>query len=349
MDNGRAREAGSDKLLDSVSAADILDAAPDAILIVDSSGIIVTGNTALTELFGFDKGALIGRPVESLLPTAMRQAHVQRRQNYTADPQPRSMGAGMNLLAQRRDGSTVPVDIALSPIQIADQNYVFAAVRDISESVSANQELQRTQQEAALLEDRERVARDLHDTVIQRVFAVGLGLQSLAGRTEDAAVGARIAQAIDDLDGVIHDIRTAIFGLVSHKDWGRGLRGEALRVAAHEGRALGFEPALSFSGSIDEIDAELADQLLPTLREALSNVARHAEARHCQVTITVHDERLALVVTDDGVGPSGANDGTGHGLANLASRAKSLGGTCELLAGTETGSRLEWHVPLVQQ
>lgn len=329
-----------------IEAAALLDAAPDAWLIVDADGLICGFNDRTPAMFGRDASELERAPVETLIPAAERGHHDELRRSYTADPSPRAMGVGLSLRAQRGDGTTFPVDISLSPIRVDGITYVIAAVRDMTEASVLREELAAVQRDAALVEDRERVARDLHDTVIQQVFAVGLSLQSLSGRSDNPTVQERLHQAIDDLDHVIRDIRTVIFGLTNHVDWGRGLKGEILRIAADESKALGFEPTIEFIGSVDEIDPVVAEQMLPTLREALSNVARHAGARRCDVTLTVANGGAELRVVDDGAGPDATNSPGGRGLPNMRARADALGGYCELIAGPVTGAQLHWSVPL---
>jgi signal transduction histidine kinase len=214
-----------------------------------------------------------------------------------------------------------------------------------------NARLHRRVGDLALVEDRERIARDLHDTVVQRLFAVGLSLQGTAKLVHsdaDAAV-ARIGAALDDLDLTVKHIRSAIFGLeaglASTTD---GLRSRLLGLVREAGRTLGFEPRVLFDGPIDTaVRAEVADDLLATLQEALSNVARHARARHVDVAVVIDGSDLCLTVTDDGLGPpaDGAVD-EGHGLPNMAARAASYGGTLALRRGDPAGAVLDWRVPI---
>ncbi len=346
--------AAARKLLSRIDAATLLDAAPDALLLVNADGVIAAANRRAPDLFAYSLDELIGLVVDELVPGGVRAEHKRDRERYADRPVSRGMGSGIELSAQRKDGGVLPVEISLSPVTIDDEPYVFAAVRDVSAARETRAELQRAQQAAALAEDRQRMARDLHDTVIQEVFAVGLGLQSLTGQV-DSAPALRISQAIEDLDRVIRDIRTAIFGLTSHRDWGRGLRGELLLVAADAGRSLGFEPAISFEGSIEHLPASTAQQLVPTLREALSNVARHANARRCDVTVTAKNDKVTLTVIDDGVGPEllshtdpqadTTNPGAKRGLLNLKERASQLGGFCTFGPAEIAGSILQWTVP----
>ncbi|MEA2931400.1 MAG: hypothetical protein QOI56_185 [Actinomycetota bacterium] len=203
-------------------------------------------------------------------------------------------------------------------------------------------------QEYALVEDRERIARDLHDTVIQRLFATGLSLQGtarLVWSDADAAVS-RIEAAVDDLDLTVKHIRSAIFKLESSPlRSGSGLRDGVLALAREAAGALGFEPRCFFDGPVDSgIDDDLAAELLATVREALTNVARHARAMQVGVEVVVADQVL-LRVTDDGIGPPVPDTPRGHGLRNMQARATGHGGLFELRAAPGGGTVLEWRVP----
>lgn len=198
-----------------------------------------------------------------------------------------------------------------------------------------------------VLEDRERIARDLHDRVIQRLFATGLGLQGIRRAGLPAEVAERLDRAVDDLDETVREVRSSIFELHTARVPGRSLRQEVLGVCAEARRALGFEPHVRFEGAIDSaVDDRQADHLLAVVREALANVARHAGARGVDVAVEVDGGRLRLVVEDDGVGIGEVGDG-GHGLRNMRERAVRHGGALEVAPRPEGGTRLDWHIAVV--
>jgi signal transduction histidine kinase len=203
--------------------------------------------------------------------------------------------------------------------------------------------------ELALVEDRERIARDLHDTVIQRLFATGMVLQStlpLVNAEPRAAIG-RIGEAVDDLDTTIKEIRSAIFSLEQSRADHHGLRSRVLEVVREASGPLGFAPHVRFEGPIDStVRSTVAMELLATLREALSNVARHAKATRVDVTVEI-DEDVCLRVVDDGIGPPDEKSRSGRGLLNMAARAERLGGAFALRPGPPRGSVLEWRAPNV--
>jgi signal transduction histidine kinase len=217
-----------------------------------------------------------------------------------------------------------------------------------------NARLHERVQELAVLGDRERIARDLHDTVVQRLFATGLSLQGvhrrLADRPDLPDVAERVQQSVDDLSVTIRHIRSAIFQLQPVTSSPGSVRRAIVAVAAEQARVLGFEPVARFDGAVDTaVGAALADELLNTVREALTNVARHARAGHVDVAVTVAGGDLRLAVTDDGVGiAAGAGAATpGRGLANMRERAERLGGTFRATPGTGgSGTVVSWQVPL---
>ena len=201
--------------------------------------------------------------------------------------------------------------------------------------------------ELTLFEDRERIAADLHDTVIQRLFAAGLALQAAVPRIHDPGAAGRVREAVDDLDETIRQIRSTIFALERPRAPGRSLRAEILALAADAAASLGFEPGVRFEGLIDlGVSDAVGIQLLAVLREALANVVRHAGASRVTVAVQVTDSILVAQVTDDGVGAGPGDRPGGKGLASLRHRAEALGGTLELRAGADgRGTIVRWKVP----
>jgi signal transduction histidine kinase len=196
----------------------------------------------------------------------------------------------------------------------------------------------------ALTEDRDRIARDLHDSVIQRLFAIGLSLQGTARLVERPEAVMRIGEAIEKLDETIRQLRKAIFDieLTINKE---GLHPKVLDLVHELRPVLGLLPQVSFSGPVDTVVTDsLVEEVLAVLREALTNVGKHAQATQVVITIAAADE-LRLVVADDGVG-LGDGRAAGLGLKNLRQRAERLGGSVELGRSREGGTRLTWHVPL---
>ena len=200
-------------------------------------------------------------------------------------------------------------------------------------------------QRLLLFEDRDRIARDLHDLVIQRLFATGMSLQSATARMDDPEVAGRVEKAVDALDETIREIRSAIFSLQSRGDAEPvRLRTRILGVVEEMTGPLGFAPALRLAGPLDtRVPGGLADHMLAALREALANAAKHARASRVNVAVEAGRD-LVLTVRDDGVGLGDVTRRSG--LANLAERAAESGGTMRLSAAPGGGTELEWRVPL---
>ncbi|WP_405655039.1 GAF domain-containing protein [Streptomyces sp. NBC_00019] len=210
-------------------------------------------------------------------------------------------------------------------------------------------EHRRAAEQLQLLGDRDRIARDLHDLAVQRLFAGGMSLQSVLAQVADRPQAAeRIEGVVDDLDETIKIIRSTIYALGRRgTDRDTGLR---TRLVAETGRAsavLGFSPALRMTGLLDtQVADDIADHLIAVLREALTNTARHAHATAVDVSVEVTIARLRLRVTDNGLGIDPARTRR-SGLANLHTRAAELGGTLTLAPHRPTGTTLEWTVPLL--
>jgi signal transduction histidine kinase len=206
----------------------------------------------------------------------------------------------------------------------------------------------RDAEQLRVFEDRDRIARDLHDQVIQRLYAAGMSLQGTAPMAIDPVVRKRMEHVVDEMDQAIADIRTAIFSL---HERGRastpGLRAQIVAIADELTPMLGFAPAVRLGGGLDDkIAVGQAEHLLAVLREALSNAARHANATQVEVSVEA-DSELILRVIDNGAG-LGSNTRR-SGLANLSERAQLLGGTLTVSptdAAAGTGTILEWRIPL---
>jgi signal transduction histidine kinase len=210
-----------------------------------------------------------------------------------------------------------------------------------------NTRLNDTVRLVGLLDDRDRIARDLHDRVIQRIFSVGLSLQGAARLPGPPEILDRVTKAVDDLDATIDEIRTAIFELEDGMG-DRGLRRSILDLADEMAASLGSRPEVNFIGAVDSgVSQQAADHLLAVLREALTNAGKHAQATRFRITVAVAvGDELRLDVIDNGRGIELPDAHTmGRGLANLRHRAERLGGTLEIQVPDGGGTKLVWRVP----
>lgn len=202
-------------------------------------------------------------------------------------------------------------------------------------------------QHLSLIADRERIGRDLHDTVIQRLFATGLSLQAAQRRlTDQPDISERLERAVDDIDSTVREIRATIFALQSSSSTERGVRAQVLEIVEELADLLPRAPRVRFDGPIDTVvGPRVSDQLLPVVREALTNVAKHAEATDIELELATDHAGVRLRVADDGRG-MGRDPGRGFGLANLRERAEALGGSFAITSpGPDRGTVVIWSVP----
>ncbi|MGW0073346.1 ATP-binding protein, partial [Streptosporangium sandarakinum] len=206
-------------------------------------------------------------------------------------------------------------------------------------------EARRDAERLGLLEDRDRIAKDLHDVVIQRLFAVAMTLMSIVRFVEHPEAASRLRHGIDELDETIRQIRSTIFALQAPRDAAPGLRAQVVELVEGARGHLGFMPGLRMEGRLDNgVPAPVAEQLTAVLREALSNIVRHARASKADVLVEAAGDELLLRVRDDGVGLPG--EGRRSGLRNMEDRARQLGGSFEAGAAPDGGTLLTWRVPL---
>ena len=208
------------------------------------------------------------------------------------------------------------------------------------------------QRRLALFEERDRIARDLHDSVIQRLFGTGLRMQGLRELVTQPSVERQLGEFVEDLDTTIRDIRRTIFDLRDAPEPGPvSLRAQLLQAIRDAARTLHVDPRITFTGPLDtKVPDEVRDDVLATLREALSNAARHAEAGQVHVEVTVTEPEpgawlLELSVRDDGRGIRRGSR-AGGGLANMGDRASRWGGRCLVEPNADGGTHVYWSVPL---
>jgi signal transduction histidine kinase len=225
-------------------------------------------------------------------------------------------------------------------------------LRGFAAQAAVAMELTERRQDAekiAVLQDRDRIARDLHDLAIQRLFATGMTLQSAGRFIQHEEASERVARAVDDLDETIKIIRSTIFGLRSRDAaTGSGLRARTVRVVGDAAPILGFTPSLRMEGLLDtQVPKGTGDHVVAVLSEALTNIARHARAGRAEVVLETDGRELLLTVSDNGVGiPAG---GRRSGLRNLEERAEQLSGSLRTDSPADGGTTLVWRVPLEER
>ncbi|MCU1590154.1 MAG: hypothetical protein JWP11_1410 [Frankiales bacterium] len=264
-------------------------------------------------------------------------------------PATTSQGNGLAVPLGGLEGRGV---LVVTGLEEADVTLATRALSSFAAQAAVALELAERRRDAerfAVFEDRDRIARDLHDLTIQRLFATGMQLEGAARlidqQPQEATV--RVRRAVDDLDGTIRELRSTIYGLQAPQDEQSSLRALLLQAVDAGAEQLGFSPSLRMDGLLDTlVPGPVAEHLLAALREALSNAARHAAAGMVDVRVAVRDEELVLEVTDDGVGLGPTSRRSG--LGNLAARAEQLGGALDLQSTPGAGTRITWRVPLGQ-
>lgn len=227
-----------------------------------------------------------------------------------------------------------------------DDMALIEALATIGGSAIATARMSRRLRTVAIVEDRERIARDLHDGIIQDIFAVGLGLQSAAGKVSDSEVAAELRDAASHLDETITSLRRFIFDLRPPVWAQRRIRDELSDLAESLAEPHEVEVEILFRGEVDDLPDRLVDEVLPIVRESLSNALRHADASHVSVMVNRRADHLIVRTIDDGVGFD-VDDATGGlGLANLRTRASTLGGYIEITSNGGQGTTVEVSLPL---
>jgi two-component system, NarL family, sensor histidine kinase DevS len=326
--------------------AAIVRSSDDAIYSIDLNHTVRSWNPGAKRVFGYSEEEIVGKPVELLMPDADREAFqdaVKRLVEGEQHVHP------YDSWRRRKDGSLVECSVTLSAVRGPDGRLLSFSVvgRDITDRRRAEQELAAARAAAEILEERDRIARDLHDLVIQRLFADGMSLQSVITMPVSPDAAKRIEAVADDLDTTIRQLRSTIFALQRPSELVSSLRARLLEIAGSAASSLGFEPKLYFEGTIDaSVPDDVAEHMTAVLREALSNVARHAQATKVEVRV-VASRDLVLSISDNGRGIGETSRRSG--LSNMAERAELLGGKLIVASEPGTGTMLEWTVPLVSE
>ena len=324
----------------------IFDAAPDGFAVVDGDGVIRAANPKMEQMFGWPAEALVGRPVEALIPEAVREAHRGHRESFMRHPHDRPMGVGLDLMGVRKDGTEFPVEVSLSPWEPEKGDVrVICSVRD----VSSYRRLQNFSEGAlrATEDERKRIARELHDDTAQRLATLILRVGTLA-REEDHRRRAEIFEEVRE------EIVDAAEGV---KRMSRGLRppeieelGIALAVRAHVRnlRESGFRVTAQLGSVDDHLDDMQKLALYRIIQEALSNARRHSGAESATVRLFRTGNEIVAEVSDRGRGfaRTVAYDGqAGLGLIGMQERVAMIGGRITVDSEPGRGTRIRVVVP----
>jgi PAS domain S-box-containing protein len=334
-----------------------LESASQAVLGANESGRIVLANAMAAETFGYSREELLGTTVERLLPERFRAQHFSHRAAYFGEPRRRPMGVGLELFAQRKDGSAFPVDVSLSHIDTPKGRVALAFVSDISEQVRSQERLReaegvRTLTSGLLLgqeQERRRISRELHDGLNQMLAALSLELsvvESQIGNPEVAcerlrSIEDRVAAVSDEVRRISHQLHPSI---LEHAGFVAALRSHCREF----GERTEIQVLVTTGEVPERIDPEIATSLFRLSQEALQNIAKHSGATEVRVTVSADGEGLGLSIVDNGKGfhLADARARTGLGLVSMNERARSLGGRLSIQSQPQAGVTIEVWVPL---
>lgn len=319
---------------------------PFATLVVDEDGRIVFANQLAEVLLGYGRMELLHRPIENLIPDRFRQAHEVYRAGYMVAPATREMGGKMELRALHRNGREFPVEVALRSLPTGDGRYILTTIRDITCRVVEREQLRELSERLITMNDEQRaqLARAIHDELGQLLTGVKMDVAWLQRHLSDdqEALLQKMEQMSELLDSGVEavrslsaDLRPGIlddFGLEAAVEWQVAQFQERTEIpCTYSSKMEGSAPA-----------AGCANAVFYVLKEALTNIARHAQADHVDVQLHRNPDRLLLVVRDDGRGIS--NDEIYHprsiGLLGMRERARICGGSLQIVGARGQGSTI---------
>jgi PAS domain S-box-containing protein len=335
--------------------AELLEAVPDAVVMIDGKGRMVLVNEQSERLFGYERRELLGERVEMLLPPRTREPHSGHRSGYFADPRTRPMGLGLDLAGRRKDGTEFPVDISLSAVETGKRWLATAFVRDMTER-TLRADLERNLAERRILlahlvtaaeEERRRIASDIHDDSIQAITAASMRLQMLRLGIEDPEQVALIDEVDESVRLAIERLRHLVFEL---RPPVLGTEGLAAALSVYVKDADQHSQTRYLLE--DRLTAQPTEQarliLYRIAQEALANVRKHAAARRATVTLAERDGGYFVRVADDGIGfaAGGLPVAPGHvGLASMRERADLAGGWLRVASEPGAGTNVEFWIP----
>jgi PAS domain S-box-containing protein len=321
----------------------VAEAVADAIVLANREGRIVMTNPQAESMFGYAQQELIGQPVEILMPDRFRKGHLDHRSAYSQKPVARPMGKGLELTAVRKDGSELPVEIRLTPIETAKGTIVATTIRDITERKLLVQQARW----ASVLEERSRMARDVHDTLAQAFTGIVLNLEAAEEEAQDLSeeVRRRIGTARDVARQSLEEVRRSILALSSALPVQGDLANSIREFVARSSSSTKTRVEFSVQGTLRHLDSALEENLLRIAQQATDNALQHARASSVRIELAFDETMVQLTITDDGQGFDVKKAGRGSGLSGMRERAKEIGGKFELKSQPGKGTRVAVKIP----
>ena len=327
----------------------LVDAAPDATVVINEDGNILFVNKQLENIFGYERRDLIGKTIGTLVPERFHEIHSQHQMQYFREPKVRPMGSGLELHGRRKDGTEFPVEISLSPLQTLDGMLAIAAIRDITERIEAERKMRQLTILLSKAEQRERrrISQLLHDDLQQRLYAVKTELSMVADkiRKQDwdglQKIFADLDQSLAESISITRNLSVEINPVMPE---GEGLADTLAMLCAQMQRQYSLNVALKTDGVKTNFDDDLNVLLFQAVRELLFNVVKHAETLQAAVTLEQLDDQICITVSDQGKGFDSVavlNDlGIAHGLLNIRQRLELMGCQMEIISDSGAGTRV---------
>lgn len=328
----------------------VFEASPDATLIVDADGVIQDLNLQAVKMFGWSADEMQGLAVERLVPPESRDEHLQHRRRYGESPKPRAMGQGLELWAVRKDGTTLPVEISLSPSELAaGRGWVICTVRDIS----GWQRMRRVNRMmvGAVERERQHLSRELHDDLLQYLVALKIRGRLLADEADPDKRAEAWTWQSAEIGDAIRRVKRIITGLLPPELDRRGLVSALRAVFRDAAEVYGFTVHARLERMDGGLDRDIALGLYRIVQESVTNAARHSQVNEATVAVTRCRERVIAEIRDEGCGfelpGPGAEPTDGRvGLAGMRDRAALIGGQVTVWSAPGEGTTVRATLPI---